>query len=270
MPSTHTRSERNRLWLVSLVFFLLAACAGEQPAENNKPAANPATEKPANTPKAEKPQKLKRPRLSNKNCVEWLLKYGAENPENKVKITTRYGDIVVKLYDDTPIHRANFIMLVKDGYFFETLFHRVEKGFIAQGGKGGDLHEGLRKGYGEYLLPANFEVPHFHKRGALAAARRYDDNPEMRSSPFDYYLVQGSVASPIYLDSLELRNSYTFTPHQREVYTALGGAPHLDGRHTVFGEIVEGLDVLDKLCNAETDSGWWPKDDIFVEMELVD
>lgn len=261
-------SKRNWRKLVPLVLLVAVGCGSpENPAAKATPVAQDQPTQTTNTNAESAP--LERPKLSNGNCTAYFLEYGKRTASSNVKITTRYGDIVVRLFDDTPIHRANFLMLVSEGYFSETLFHRVEKGFIAQGGKGNDLHESLRKSYGEYLLPANFDVPHFHQRGALAAARRYDENPDKRSSPFDYYLVEGSVANEAYLDSMEVRNNYTFTPHQRQVYTTIGGAPHLDGEHTVFGEIIAGLGVLDQITHAETDEGWWPKDDIYVEMELA-
>ena len=273
MPNKITLRKRSWQLLAPLVALLVVGCGGEVPESPAKqaPAQSAApTTKAAETPAEEATEGLpKRPKFTN-NCSPWLLEYGKQETASKVKITTRFGDIVVKLYDDTPVHRANFLMLVRDGYFSETLFHRVEQGFIAQGGKGDELHESWRKSYGEYLLPANLEVPHFHKRGALAAARKYKQNPEKRSSPFDYYLVQGSVAHPIYLDSLEQMNNYNYSELQREVYTTIGGAPHLDGEHTVFGEIVEGLSVLDNIGAVATDRGWWPKEDIFVEMEVVE
>ena len=240
----------------------------------------------------------------------------------KVKIQTMLGDIVVRLYDETPIHRDNFIKLVKQGYYDGTLFHRVIKGFMIQGGdpdsKGAPAGKMLGVGGPDYTLEAEIKDTLFHKRGALAAARQGDEvNPERRSSGSQFYIVWGQVynESQLHQFSKQLRMQKVksafnnlvaehrdeimqmrrdrnrdglqalqeqliaeaenkvgktgLTDEQLKLYSTLGGTPHLDGQYTVFGEVEEGLDVVEMIQNSATGRGDRPVDDIEMKLKLL-
>lgn len=193
-----------------------------------------------------------------------------------VKIETTLGTIKVMLYDETPQHRDNFLKLVKDEFYEGVLFHRVIKDFMIQAGdpesKTADSLAHLGAGGLGYTVPAEIEFPKFyHKRGALAAARQGDMvNPERKSSSCQFYIVQGKTFTDAELDQMEMRLQYQlrmkepfkYTEEQRIAYKTFGGTPHLDGQYTVFGEVVEGFDVLQKISEVKTGKADRPKEDI--------
>ena len=245
----------------------------------------------------------------------------------KVRIKTTEGDILVRLYDETPKHRDNFLKLAGEGFFDGTLFHRVIKDFMIQGGdpdsKGAPKGKMLGTGGPDYTLPAEFVYPKlFHKRGALSAARLGDEvNPERESSGSQFYIVWGKTYKSAELKQMErqlemqqeqtvfnklakenrdkimeLRRNRdraglqelqdelsaetkaiclekgkpTFTDEQREAYTTVGGTPFLDNQYTVFGEVEEGLDVVEKIQNCETMRGDRPAEDVSMTVEVVE
>lgn len=176
-----------------------------------------------------------------------------------VLLQTNYGDIVVRLSDSTPLHRDNFLKLVKTHYYDSVLFHRVIKNFMIQGGDPNSKHakpgEPLGEGGPGYTIPAEFRSTLFHKKGVIAAAR--DNNPEKASSGSQFYIVQGKIFTDAGLDSVETYrlNGRKIPADQREVYKTIGGTPHLDQGYTVFGEVVKGLDVVDKIASVATSKG---------------
>jgi len=192
-----------------------------------------------------------------------------ENFENQsIVIATSLGDIEILLYDDTPLHKKNMIKLIQEGFYDDQLFHRVIKNFMIQGG---DPHstgapKGQRLGTGGpgYRIPAEFRDHFFHKKGALAAARQGDSvNPDKESSGSQFYLVHGQVFTKEQLTMLQSSAKHQpFTPQQIETYTTLGGAPHLDGSYTVFGEVTAGLNVIDSIASLKTDNYDRPIKDI--------
>lgn len=195
--------------------------------------------------------------------------------EKLVVMETTMGTIELKLYDQTPLHRDNFISLVKEGAYDSLLFHRVIKDFMIQGGDpdSKNAEPGVLLGDGDrpYTVPAEFRLEDgiFHRRGVLAAARESDDvNPEQRSSAMQFYIVWGRVFDDETLDRVQSRlDQYTggsvkLTPAMREVYKTEGGTPHLDGMYTVFGEVVSGLDVVDAIQQVQTDSNDRPLEDV--------
>lgn len=251
----------------------------------------------------------------------------AANADAFVEIQTSEGDITVRLFGDTPKHRDNFLKLVKDGYYDNVLFHRVINEFMVQTGdpesKSAPVGKMLGSGGPGYTLDAEIVYPaHFHKRGALAAARQGDQvNPERRSSGSQFYIVTGKAYNDSTLSQMERQidmmqkqqifndltkqykdsimnmrrnrdqaglqalqeeliaitekkaaeNPASLTPAQREAYTTQGGTPHLDGQYTVFGEVVSGMDVVDKIEKAETDGNDRPVKDIrILSMKEVD
>lgn len=200
--------------------------------------------------------------------------------QQRVKIHTTLGDIVVRLYDETPIHRDNFVKLAKEGFYDGTLFHRVIKDFMIQGGdprsKGAAANEMLGGGDTGYTLPAEIRDSICHKRGALAAAREGDrTNPERRSSGSQFYIVWGRKFSPRQMEYLSERmqrehpGSGGLSPRQQHIYATYGGTPHLDGQYTVFGEVTEGLDVVEKIQGVATNVADRPLEDIVMSMEVL-
>ena len=249
----------------------------------------------------------------------------AKEKENLVKIECEYGTMVVRLYDDTPQHRDNFLKLVKEGFYNDLLFHRVIKDFMVQGGdpdsKGAPAGKQLGAGDVGYTVPAEFVYPtHYHKKGALAAARQGDQvNPEKRSSGCQFYIVQGKKYNENELNQMERalgqkamqarfdqlvqenkdsikamrinrdqaglqalqeqliktvetefkdKQSVKMPEQMRKDYMEIGGTPFLDNEYTVFGEVVEGLDVIDKIAAVETNPGDRPKTDIKMKVKI--
>ena len=185
----------------------------------------------------------------------------------KVLLKTTMGDITVMLYDDTPMHRDNFIKLVNDKFYDGLLFHRVMNGFMIQTGDPGSKNAGpdarLGSGGPGYKVPAEFRPNHWHKKGALAAARQGDQfNPKKESSGSQFYIVQGKKWSPEQLDMLESQGRPEFTEEQRKHYTQVGGYAPLDFQYTVFGEVTDGLDVIDKIAAVEVDRANRPVKDV--------
>lgn len=254
----------------------------------------------------------------------------AENKKKRprVALETTAGTIIVTLFDETPVHRDNFLKLVREGYYDGLLFHRVIKDFMIQTGdpdsKNAPKGAMLGSGDPDYQLDAEFVYPrHFHKRGALAAARQGDQvNPEKKSSGSQFYIVTGKTYNDAQLDHMDRQRAMmqqkaifdrlvaeqrdtimamrrardqaglqtlqeklierteaeaatlapdTLTPRQREAYRTEGGTPHLDGAYTVFGEVISGMDVVDRIQKAETDTNDRPVDDIRItSMEIVE
>lgn len=259
-------------------------------------------------------------------CKPGQKKDGDMENETKLKIETTAGDIVVKLYNETPRHRDNFIKLAQDGTYEGTLFHRVIKDFMIQAGdpESKNAPKGKMLGAGDvgYTIPAEFVYPkYFHKKGALSAARQGDNvNPEKASSGCQFYIVTGKVYSDSTLLDMErqmnqmrLNNAFQnlvqkhmkeiyklrmsneqeklmdlqdsliaqaeaqvdkeepfrFTPEQVQAYTTVGGTPHLDGEYTVFGEVLEGMDVVDKIQKVKTDRNDRPEEDVIIKKVTV-
>ena len=253
------------------------------------------------------------------------LSCGSQQEETKIQIETEFGIIKIKLYDETPLHRDNFIKLVKDSFYTDLLFHRVIQGFMIQGGDpdSKNAEPGKRLGTGDlgYTIPAEINPKFFHRKGVLAAARQGDEtNPEKRSSASQFYILQGRVFLPIELDMLqakledsrkmkmlqmkiktidpelnqlkaegkqeEVNARYNlmkaeveeeasklppvkFTDDQRKAYTTIGGYPPLDNGYTIFGEITEGLEVVDKIAAQPTDQFNRPLKDVKFKITLI-
>ena len=186
--------------------------------------------------------------------------------ETKVLIKTTLGDITVMLYDDTPLHRDNFIKLVNEGWYNGSPFHRVIKNFMIQGGQNAD--GSVDPGY---RIPAEIKPNHFHKKGALAAARQADQvNPQKMSSGSQFYIVQGQVMNETQLNMFESRYGKVFNAKQRQAYQTIGGTPHLDGDYTVFGEVTDGLEIVDKISAVKTGYMDVPVEPVtIISMEIV-
>ncbi|MCC7222253.1 MAG: peptidylprolyl isomerase [Chitinophagales bacterium] len=193
--------------------------------------------------------------------------------ERTALISTQYGDIKVKLYNETPQHRDNFVKLVEQGFYDGTLFHRIIKEFMIQGGdpnsKNAQPGAMLGNGGPGYTIPAEILPGVIHKKGALSAARLGDQmNPKRESSGSQFYVVQGKKWTDDELNMFTQRG-LKLTPEQREIYKTIGGTPHLDGAYTVFGEVVEGLDVLDKIAATPTGQADRPIEDIKMTVKML-
>ncbi|RXK59866.1 peptidylprolyl isomerase [Lacibacter luteus] len=202
-----------------------------------------------------------------------LLLFTADARNRKVKIITSKGTIIVKLSNKTPLHRNNFVKLVKQGFYNGILFHRVIKDFMIQAGDDSTKQSVPGKRYGNgglsYKIPAEFDSSLFHKRGVLAAAR--DNNPEKASSGSHFYIVQGKKFTDSTLNDVEVKRmgGRKIPERYRTVYKTIGGAPHLDQNYTVFGEVVKGLNVVDTIAQMERDQYDRPKEDVrIIRMKL--
>ena len=184
--------------------------------------------------------------------------------KNKLKIETEYGDIVIMLYDNTPKNTDNMVKLAKKHYYDSTLFHRCIPGFVIQGGDPASkaAKPGIALGEGDlgYTVPAEINDTDYHKRGALGVAR--DNTPDKSGSACQFYITVGKKYTDDELDKITKKTGRSFSPSQREVYKTIGGTPHLDGNYTVFGEVIEGMDVVDKIAAEKRDSRDRPIKDI--------
>lgn len=200
----------------------------------------------------------------------------AQTSTTEVLFETTVGNIRIALFDDTPQHRDNFLNNVKEHVYDSLLFHRVIKNFMVQCGDLNSKHAkpGQQLGYGDYnyTVEAEFRLPKlYHRRGMVAMAREGDRvNPERRSSACQFYIVWGQVCSDARLEKVQERldaatqGQVKLTPEMIEVYKTIGGTPHLDGQYTVFGEVVEGLDVVDRIQQQAVDENDRPLEDIRV------
>lgn len=233
-----------RFLLVVCFFFLIWNCEDKQ---TSKETAKPELEEssnPKSKPVEEQSKKVEPefPLLTDDNAMEFFLEYSKNHDENKVRITTDFGTIDILLYDKTRFHRANFIYLTKRKYFDGTQFYRVVSDFVIQGGSSDDYSIAKRrKKIGKYLLPPDTKRGYTHKRGAVSMPSSEIENAYKLASPFQFFIVQRK-----------------------------GGAPYLDGDYTVFGEVIKGMDVVDKIASVETDEGEWPLKNVYIrKVELI-
>jgi len=180
--------------------------------------------------------------IVQEELIPTLTEYGKKNRENRIRIKTKFGNIDVQLYMDTPLHRANFIMLVKNDYFNNTFFHRVAPGFVIQGGNADNQITASSRGdVGSYLIPSEFDAGHSHTYGAFSAAKYAEQNVSKASSPFEFFIVMDK-----------------------------GGTPHLNNDHTVFGRVIIGMDVAEKIARVQTGNSEWPIDNVEMDIEILD
>ncbi|MCF4101835.1 peptidylprolyl isomerase [Gillisia sp. M10.2A] len=231
---------------LSVLFLFCASCEDTQKSKKNVINSGPKiTEKvkndTSNNKKTTKPVKISKT-LTQEELIPFLTEFGNENQERKIRIKTSFGDIDVLLYTDTPLHRANFIYLTKEGYFNGTFFHRVAQGFVIQGGNSDNPETSKKRNKnGSYLIPSEFEAGHKHKRGAFSAAKYSEQNVSKASSPYEFFIVQSER-----------------------------GAHHLDNDHTVYGEVIKGMDVVDTIAKQPVGEGEWPLINIQLKIEILE
>lgn len=223
------------------VMFLFSACSVNERNQQNK-----------ETETSQKPQE--KPKEMTKVNFE-------------VAIGDKTGIITIALYNETPLHRDNFIKLVEEKFYDNVLFHRIIKGFMIQCGdpdsKNARPNQQLGSGGVGYTIPAEFNASLYHKKGAVAAARMGDaQNPQKASSGCQFYIVDGRTFSPQEMQMLSQQTGYQWTPDQINMYSAMGGAPHLDGGYTVFGEVISGIDIVDLIAAQPKNPGDRPTKDI--------
>ncbi len=194
----------------------------------------------------------------------------ADQKEYLVQISTDMGDITVILYNETPQHRDNFLKLAQEGYYDGLLFHRVISGFMIQAGdphsRDAEPGEPLGSGGPGYTVPAEIQPGLFHQKGALSAARQGDQiNPERRSSGSQFYIVQGRRWAPQELEMMARDRGTPFSEAQMEKYTTVGGTPHLDDAYTVFGQVIDGMEVIDRIAAVETGPRDRPEEDVRIK-----
>jgi len=169
------------------------------------------------------------------------------------------------LYNDTPQHRDNFVKLVEDGWYDGSIFHRVINNFMIQGGQAASGQQDPG-----YTIPAEILPKYYHKKGALAAARMGDNvNPQRASSGSQFYIVHGQVFNDATIDMMEQRSGTTYTEEQRKTYSTVGGAPHLDGQYTVFGQVADGFDVIDKIAAVKTGQMDRPVEEVKMTIKII-
>ncbi len=241
------------LLVSSLLFLIFASCEDKQKTRNNNATITPDTtefrkdslERQLLREERKEDKNLvinEEPMLVQEELIPFLTKYGEENPEDRVRISTRFGDIEVQLFKDTPLHRANFIFLVKEGYFDGTYFHRVAEGFVIQGGNSDNRETSIkRNNIGSFLIPGEFDEGHKHSRGAFSAAKYAEQNVSKASSPFEFFIVQSER-----------------------------GAHHLDNDHTVFGRVTKGMDVVDEINKIPVGEGEWPMQNVKIEVKIIE
>ncbi len=192
------------------------------------------------------------------------LSTGSFAQKNKVRIDTEFGKIVIMLYDGTPKHRDNFLALTKERFYDSLLWHRVIPQFVIQGGDPNSKQAaaGTALGEGEKgsRIPAEIKPQYYHKRGAVGMAR--DNNPDKASSGCQFYIVAGKTFDKEALQKVAQRNMHNWTTVQTNMYKTKGGTPHLDGGYTVFGEVIEGMDVVDKIANLPRNAADRPNEDV--------
>ena len=231
----------NRIYIFTITLFIfgLISCNKEQKKKLPKKEVIPVIEKK----EASKKEIVIKDwdSITPDTVIPFLTAFGKENKETIVLIKTKYGNIKLRLYKDTSLHRANFIFLAKAGYFDTTIFYRVLEGFVIQGGNSENIEMmKFRSKYKNYRLPSEFRPNRTHKFGALASARRYTNNPDKNSNPFEFYIIQKK-----------------------------DGSHHLDNEHTVFGEVISGYSTINKIAKLETSTDEWPYEDVYMKVEVL-
>ena len=233
-----------RFILLFCVCFIFLNCEDKEKQQKNTTQTKSIEQNELEDKPKVKPNKVNRkfPKLNEENAMEFFLEYEKENKEDKVRITTDFGEIDILLFDKTKFHRANFIFLTKQKYFENTQFYRVIDNFIVQAGNSDDrVTARKRVEIGKYLLPTDTNRGYSHDRGVISMPSSEIDNPHKLASPYEFFIVQQQ-----------------------------GGAKFLDGDYTIFGKVIRGMEVIDKIAAVDTDEADWPLKNIFIrKVEII-
>ncbi len=200
--------------------------------------------------------------IDPQNVAAELAAYGEQHPENEVLIETSFGNMRIRLYDDTPLHRANFIKNIRDGIYEDGEFYRIHYQFMIQAG--------IYPKELNYDVPAEFNKQHIHKKGAVSMARSDENNPNLESSSTEFFIVQGSAYADYQVEEEMQSLGLELTPEQKQTYMTSGGYMSLDQQYTVFGEVVEGLEVIDKIAAVKVFNEDKPLRKIPMKISLVE
>ena len=266
-----------RKFYFSFIFFLILGCHSEAPKELFK-ATKENDHNFSLFPNPSKKNKIiskSNLLINNKNVKEKLFEFGLKNPEELIVINTKFGQIKIRLYKQTPLHRANFIMLAKKNFFDSTIFYRVIRNFMVQGGNS-DKNNMLQKmsKIGIYRIPPEINKDLIHKRGAIAMAvqEQYYKDPSkynLSSSPYNFYIIQKGPISNNYMDKIEKKYNIKIPKKSRLIYNEIGGSPHLDNEYTVFGEVISGMRVVDEISKQITDGKNRPLENIYLSIDVI-
>lgn len=204
--------------------------------------------------------------ITNRTVKEKLTEFGKKNPESRIVMYTNYGKLKFRLYKNTPLHRANFVLLAKKKFYDHTLFYRVINNFMIQGGNSDDeLLNAKLAGIGGYRIPNEIKTNNIHKKGALAMAVSPEEQSfGKKSSAINFYVIEGRKMSTAYFNQ-QKKKGKKYSEKAINTYKTIGGAPHLDGNYTVFGELTSGMSVLNKISNVKTDKYDWPKKEVMID-----
>ncbi len=255
------------IW-VAVWAFLLTACQGE----SSKTSEEASDTSQAESQTSKVPTDYLMPTLDENNARTHLLNYGEANPGTEVVLKTDLGDIKIKLFEETPLHRANFIYLSKKGFYNGVPFYRVIKDFMIQAGAGNfPQREAAKTKIGNYSIPDEYLTEkYFHVRGAVAMTKPEKIKQGQGSTPYDFYIVQGQKYTEGQLKAIAQRDKVSFTPAQKQAYISQGGVPELDGKHTVFGRVLEGMEIVDKIAALEVrPEDQAPKQLVGIKVEIL-
>jgi len=226
------------LWLVIFLVTLVLGCEDTKKTSDQKVKEGPLVQKDSSEIQIQSTEDLY-PLITDENVIDFLTEYGASHPETLATITTNHGAITIRLFEDTPLHRANFVYLVKQEYFNGTFFHRIVKNFIIQGGNSDDVSTPRKRNKigRKYLIPPEIKPSRNHRYGTVSGAKDYRENPDNKSAPYEFFIFLGPQTS----------------------------TRHLNGNYTIFGEVIKGMNVVEKIANLPAEDDDWPIQNVYIQ-----
>lgn len=257
-----------------IIFSLLFSACSSEPKGNDEQVQKGSDQKGKKLKETKGRKEIKQQNspepLTTETAEAFLLDYVEGDSRNTVRISTKFGDIDILLYEQTPVHRANFLYLTDLNYFDDTEFYRVAPGFVCQAGNSDDYDlQQLRADIGKYTLKPEPNDSLFNRYGSVAMARQYKGNPKKRSSCYEFFINLGRQQSSAAFKQVEEEYDVSLDTHQRRVYATEGGNPHLDNDHTVFGKVIDGMEVVEEMNQVEVDNREWPKETIPIQVQVL-